>query len=426
MEKAIYKIIEPFLNKPLIVSVSGGPDSLVLYHILKKLNVDMVVVHFNHQKREESEAEAIYIKSLCDEALIPYEYFVLDLEDVNFQAEAHKLRRKHLLDVAFSYGSTTILTAHHLNDLAESILMKLSRGSNLLGYSGIQKVYHKDDYTFVKPLLDYSKDEILNYAKSHNIFFFEDHTNLSHDYTRNRFRHNILPSLIEENPAFLDKIKQFNQTLKESFDFIRKQTFSFLKDKKSILITNLKSLDLVIQKDVIAYLLEQKNLDITNDKIHSILNFLQESGPNSTFDLGDNFVFLKVYNKAYITEKIEIKPFKQQLSLDAFNVLPSSGYIVFEELNEDLNSYDINLCYNKLNMPLWARTRMPGDKLSFDYGTKKLKDFYIDKKIPKRLRDSDIIITDNEDVILAVLGRYYNTSPELKDTIKLRYKRGKY
>ena len=159
-------------------------------------------------------------------------------------------------------------------------------------------------------------------------------------------------------------------------------------------------------------------------KINGLVTFLLNAGPNQSYQLNEQYVFQKNYKHAFIKTKNEPVSFNVKLDIDAFNVLPNMGYITF--LNSQFNSsnYEINLCYNKIALPLWARTRKNGDTLVFSYGKKKLKDFYIDKKIPKHLRDSDIIITDNDGQILAVLGRYYNQLASNTNKISLVYKRG--
>lgn len=424
MRSSINKIMNPYLDKKIILSVSGGVDSLVLFHILKELGFELVVVHFNHQKRASSIKEALYLEQLMKQENIVYEYFVLDIPLKNFQNEAHLLRKKLLMETAQKYHTDVIVTAHHLNDLAESILMKLSRGSNLLGYAGIRKDYYKYKMHFVKPLLDTTKEEILRYAKEQNITYFEDESNQEDSYTRNRYRHHIVPTLIEENNAFLDKIKQYNITLTESFDFIRKQTIKFLNGKKSFLIPDFNLLDIALKRDIIAYLLELQTLDQSFEKISSILAFIDSSGPNATYDIGNNYVLQKTYHKLsleLINSKSEVY---QLLDLKSYNVLSDNTSIRFiEEITENTN-YGIKLCYNIIMLPLIARTRREGDTLYFPFGHKKLKDYYIDKKIPIKLRDSDIIITDSSNQVLAVLGRYYNQNPENKDAIYMKFNKG--
>ncbi len=425
MEKSIKTALKPYINKTIILSVSGGVDSLVLFHILKKHNFNLVVVHFNHQKRKQSLKEKTYIQNLCANLAVAFEYFALFIDEKeNFQDAAHKLRKKHLKEVANKYNTNIIITAHHLNDLAESVLMRLSRGSNLLGYSGISFKYFKDGFLFLKPLLYTEKDKIINYADENKIKYFKDYTNQLDAYTRNRFRNYIIPQLIEENPQFLTKIIQYNQMLNESFAFIRSQTQLFLNDKTSFLISNFQNLDKAVQKDVISYLLEKLKIPITTTKIQAIISFLLTAGPNQTFDLTKDKQVIKVYNKAYFKKKETPNFFKQQLHLDGLNILPNNTFVLFDNNFGEKTNNKVILCYNKLALPLFARTRQEGDILYFSYGHKKLKDYYIDKKIPKAQRNSDIIIADNNNQILAILGKYYNKNPNLKEQITMTFRKG--
>ena len=103
--------------------------------------------------------------------------------------------------------------------------------------------------------------------------------------------------------------------------------------------------------------------------------------------------------------------------------MKNGDVIIFNNNFNVNNNNEFVLCYNKLVLPLYARTRKPGDKLYFSFGHKKLKDFYIDKKIPLQKRNNDILIVDKSDTVLAVLGRYYNENANLKDKITLTYRR---
>lgn len=424
MKDKIKAVLEPHKNKKIVLSVSGGVDSLVLLSLLFKLKYSLVVVNFNHQQREQSKIEAKYIKKLCGENNISFEYFLLAVDqDTNFQSEASNLRRKHLIEVAKKYKTDVIVTAHHLDDLAETVLLKISRGSNLLGYSGIQQSYYKNGFYFLKPLLHVSKDDILNYAEKYNITYFEDESNISSLYTRNKIRHHVIPYLIEDNPAFLNKIIEYNKALFSAFDFIRKTTIAFLNDEDVFSLSKFIKLDEVIQKDVVAYLLEEENVEISTEKVDMIVDFLHLSGPNATIDIGESLQFKKAYYKAYIEEKTKYVAFKQELSLTDKNILENGDVIIFNNNFNDSINNSINLCYNKMALPLFARTREPGDRLSFSYGHKKLKDFYIDEKIPLNERIQDVLIVDSNEQILAVLGRYVNKNSSLKDKINLTYRR---
>lgn len=419
----VKNVINSHLKNKIILSVSGGVDSTVLLYLLKDLNADLVVVHFNHQQRPESVLEAEYVKALSKKFNYPFEYFELDIKE-DFHNEAHNQRRFHLINIAKKYETDVIITAHHLNDLLETILMRISRGSNLLGYSGFVESYYKDGIHFLKPLIEVTKEEILTYAKEHDIKYFVDASNESNTYTRNRYRNEIIPLLLKENESLLEKALQYNKTLSEAFFHIRKTSTAFLKNSESFIINDFLNLDVAIQKDVIAYLLENKDISFTYNKIEEIISFLETGGPNSYYDVGKNYVFKKVYKKVLLELKTEIKKVNQELNLDAFNVLNDNTVILFSHDLEDLNNYQVILCYNKLALPLFVRNRKPKDILYFPYGHKKVKDFYIDKKVPKQIRDSDLLIVDSNNQVLAILGKYYNENPNNQDKILLKFYRG--
>lgn len=424
MENIIKKLLSPHKNKKLVLSVSGGVDSTVLLDILIKLKFDLVLVNFNHQQRPEALDEAKYLKNLCLKEDIPFEYFLLDIKnDLNFQSEASRQRKEHLILVAKKYNTDVILTAHHLNDLAETVLLKLSRGSNILGYAGMQQVYFKYGMFFIKPLLFISKQEIENYAESNKVKYFTDSSNTSLTYTRNKIRHNVIPYLIKDNPAFLNKIIDYNKALSNAFNFIRNETIKFLNGSYSFLINEFLSFDESLKEDIIAYLLEEHDLLITTNKIKMIINYLATSLPNATLDLGKDILFIKEYNKAYIQEKTISKPFIQELIFNEENILPNGYVIIINNKTNTNNNNSHILCYNNIVEPLFARTRKPGDVLYFPFGHKKLKDFYIDKKVPLTKRDKDVLIVDSSGTILSVIGRYTNNNPNLKDKITLMYRR---
>jgi tRNA(Ile)-lysidine synthase len=170
--------------------------------------------------------------------------------------------------------------------------------------------------------------------------------------------------------------------------------------------------------------MESHELPFNQLKLDAMLSFLKTSGPNQSYVITKDYHLKRKYQKVVIEKIFSPRPFRQVLDLNAFNVFDNMGYVTFLDDTSNISVYEIKLCYNKLALPLWARHRESGDILEMPYGHKKLKDFYIDKKIPLDQRDKDIVITDNHNRILAVLGRYYNQSTDLTDSIKLRYKRG--
>ncbi len=417
MKNTILRLLNEHQNNKIIISVSGGVDSLVLFYLMHELKFDLVLVHFNHQQREASNDEALYLKDLTSKLNIPFEYFVLDIKN-DFHNQAHHLRKKHLKEVANKYHTNIIVTAHHANDLLESILIKVARGSNLLGYAGMTESYYKDGFYFYKPLLSFSKETIINYAQSNNITYLEDESNFKNDYLRNQIRN----TLLKGDYFPLDKITQYNELLSDAFSFIRKISISFLNNKDYFMITNFLQLENIIKLDVISYLLENEQIPFNQNKLKGIITFIEKAGPNTSFPLTANKKFIKVYNKAYITKNIKEVSFEQELDFECFNVLPNGTYIEFSKSFSFTDGLVVNLCYNNIALPLLARKRKAGDLLYFNFGHKKLKDFYIDKKIPLAERNKDIVIVDSNGEILAVLGRYQNTK-KFDSKIQLRFGR---
>ena len=221
--------VKNYLNKnnliipgeKIVVALSGGVDSSVLFDVLNKLGYEIIVAHVNHKKRIESDMEEEKIIEFCKNNSTPYEILHLDKIDKNFEAKAHNKRYEFFINVAKKYNAKYIATAHHADDNCETILMNIMSGSNLYGYGGISKDLEIDGIHIIRPLLLLSKDEIKEYAKTNNIIYYEDYTNALDDYTRNRIRHHIIPVLKKECSTLLDRTNAYSNQVHEAFDFIR-------------------------------------------------------------------------------------------------------------------------------------------------------------------------------------------------------------
>ncbi|MFU8793028.1 MAG: tRNA lysidine(34) synthetase TilS [Acholeplasmataceae bacterium] len=406
------------LNKKttLIISVSGGSDSMALAHLLASTAAKVVIVHFNHMQREQSRQEAEMVENFAKSHGFSYHYYTLELDKQNFQHQAHHMRRHYLKEVARIYQTPYILTAHHLDDLLESILIKLTKGSNLLGYAGMQYIHEKEGYAFVKPLLYVDKKSILSYLKEHNVAYMEDASNHEDHYLRNRYRHTITPIMKQENPNLLEQAQAFHYQLTHAFNYIRKQTLAYLKGAYELNLETFKTLDQAIKDDVIVYLIEAQHLKINHRTLLKILEMLASDKPNQSYQLSADLHFIKAYDKAYIKPLLSDSDVKIQLSegltryknMSIFTFLQDSA-VVTEEFSK--------LCYNKLAFPLWLRHKKEGDLLAFDYGHKKLKKLMIDLKIPTEQRKTLWVLTDNDDHILLVDGIYINQTLGSKNTL---------
>ena len=191
-------------NDTVVIGLSGGPDSMCLLSILECLpiKINIVCAHINHNIRKESEQEATFLKEYCANKGITFEYTKFEkkseTQDYN-EAELREKRYLYFAEIIAKYKAKYLFTAHHGDDLIETILMRITRGSNIKGYAGFPISTDKKTYQIIKPLIYLTKDEIVKYNKAHKIPSFEDATNTSNKYTRNRYRQNIPPFSKEEN-----------------------------------------------------------------------------------------------------------------------------------------------------------------------------------------------------------------------------------
>lgn len=406
--KEIKKYLDKKLNDNdvIILACSGGPDSMFLFHVLKSINkkIKIVCAHVNHNIRKESNEEYKYVEDLCNKNKIIFEgYVIKDRITNNFEDTARKIRYKFFNNLFDKYNAKYILTAHHNDDLIETVLMRISRGSNLPGYIGIKK----EDGRYLRVLLDISKEEIITYLDDNKIKYFIDYTNTDASYTRNRFRHNIVSKLKEENSNIKNKIIQFSKELKMYDDFVNLyiKNHRFIKDNILDLKKVLKEDILVIKKCIELIIKEiQKNnqLDVSNNNINDIIDMLFSKRSNIKINLNNNFIAKKSYDKFMI-----IKEIKRKSVLKIFNdYYEDEMWIIKKNLTSESNSnFEILLLEKEINLPLYIRGMKKGDVMEVkNLGHKKVKDIFIDSKIDVDERKSYPIVVDSQNNILWIPG----------------------
>ena len=202
----------PFLfNNKILIATSSGVDSVVLCNLCNDLGLDFSIAHCNFSLRgEESDEDAKFAEALAK--LLNVDFYLKKFNTISYkensglstQMAARELRYKWFDDLLINYDC--LLTAHHLDDQLETFLMNLSRGSGLGGLLGIPIINKKK----IRPLLNFSKNQIVNYARENNISWREDSSNLSNDYLRNEIRNNVIPEFKKSAP---DLLKNFNKSL---------------------------------------------------------------------------------------------------------------------------------------------------------------------------------------------------------------------
>ena len=209
----------------IVVGCSAGPDSMALLHYLSiNTKNKLICCHINHNKRKESKEEEKYLYNYCKKNNIIFETTKIDkYKENNFENEARNKRYDFYEKILTKYNSKYLFLAHHGDDLIETILMKISRGSNLEGYAGIKTISKKNNYYIIRPFLEYTKEDLIDYNKKHDLKYYIDKSNEDTTYTRNRYRKNILPLLKEENINIHNSFLVYSKTLLEYNAYIEEQ-----------------------------------------------------------------------------------------------------------------------------------------------------------------------------------------------------------
>ena len=420
----------------IVIGCSAGPDSMALVDMLLKIRekyrLNLIVAHVNHNLRDQSVQEENYLRDYCQKKNIMFECMLItEYGDDNFHNEARNIRYDFFEKVVRKYQANYLMTAHHGDDLIETVLMRITRGSNLNGYSGFKKIVDMDGYQIVRPLLSYTKQELEDYDKNHHIMYYVDDSNSKDKYTRNRYRKYILPFLKEEDPHVHLKYLKFSTVLSEANQFIECERDKAIKKviHNDILnISDFKELNSFIQKEVLYYMMNeyyQDDLILINDKhIELLLNLIYSNRANAFVNLPNEVVATKTYQELEL-KKITTEITTYEIEISKYVELPNQH--VIEQLEEVAgNGNDIcRLLSSEISLPLTVRTRRFGDRMALKgNGTKKIKDIFIDKKVKLSERDLWPVVVDAKGVVVWLPGlkksKYDKKKTEKYDII-LRY-----
>ena len=434
---SIDKVFTFHKDDRIVVGCSTGPDSMALVDMLLKIrdryNLSLIIAHVNHNVRKESFLEASFMKEYCALNNILFETMTIEeYGDDNFHNEARNIRYKFFDSIVHKYHAQYLMTAHHGDDLMETILMRMVRGSNLNGYSGFKMIVDMGDYQIVRPLITFTKQQLLDYDLENNVPFYVDKSNEKDKYTRNRYRKYILPFLKSEEKDVHLKFLKFSNTLNESSIFIEKVTKNAIKrcivDDK-ILIDKFLEEDEFIQKEILYYFLRnfyQDDLILIGDRhIDLILHLLHSRKGNSFINLPNDVIAKKNYNEFSFVKDVDVIT-SYEIEFDKYVMLPNNHSIELVDSIDNNSNFMCRLNSKEIALPLIVRTRRMGDKISVKglNGSKKVKDIFIDKKISMEERDSWPIVLDSMGNVVWIPGikksKFDKKSTEVYDII-LKY-----
>ena len=402
----------------VVLGVSGGPDSMALLHLMtrlkKALDIEVVCAHVNHNTGRPGQfEEQKFVERFCKQNNIVFETLTIDdYGDDNFHNEAHSKRYNYFDKLVKQYNAKYLLTAHHGDDLIETILMRIVRGSTLRGYSGFSKVVKKNGYKIIRPLIQVTKEEILEYNKKNNIKYALDSSNFKDVYTRNRFRKYIVPQLKKEDINVHKKFYKFSKTLLEYNEFIDKIVNSKIKEIYPNNVLNIEKFrieDKIIQQKVIYHILENTYQDdlmlITDKHVDILLDVIKSKRSNVKVHLPNGVQAIKSYD-TLVLSTINREVNSYDIELNKFVNLPNGKNIEVVKDTKLTNNFVCRLNSKEISLPLHVRSRQNGDKILIKgmIGKKKINDVFIDCKIPMDERDKWPIVVDNDGLVVWLPG----------------------
>lgn len=415
--KETQNFLEKFLSysDSIVVGISGGPDSMCLLNLLinlrEKFNLKIICAHVNHGLRKESDSEKIFVENYCANNNVIFEYMKIDNYHNNkfSENEAREKRYTFFNELIKKYKAKYLMTAHHGDDLIETILMRIVRGSNLKGYAGISRISEKENYQIIRPLISASKKEIIEYLNLNNIDYVIDESNKDQKYTRNRYRQQVLPFLEQEDKNVNLKFLKYSEELNKYNKYITK----IIKDKiKNIYNNNTINISELLKEDefIIEKIIEYVIMDIqsyylfniSDKQFMHIMNLLKSSG-NKQISLSDGFIARKSYNNLYI-EKNKISEEYEYTFVDKVQIENK----IIEQINSssEKSNFVLRINSEEITLPIIIRTVHKGDKIKIKNlnGSKKVSDIFIDAKIDKEKRKCYPIVTDSKNNIIWIPG----------------------
>lgn len=425
-----------------VIGVSGGVDSMVLLSsmvsIQDRLNLKLVLVHMNYHQRPTSDQDEALVLSYAKEHHIEAHSFdFVSSPFGNFQQEARNQRYHRFYELAKDKNADAICLAHHADDQMETILMRINRGTSFVGYAGMKEVSLYKDMPLLRPLIKSSKQELIDYAKENNVPYLQDESNMENHYTRNRYRHEVTPFLKSENPKSLEKWNEFSDDILEAYHLISKHSTAFI-EKNITLHNNVYSFEInlfqkeekIVQKDILkrlTNLASSNQTELTTEHIDSMNKIMNSKNPNLKKRFDAHLFVYKSYQKMSFTEKeIEVSPFEIIINDFSEIKLPNNDLIIISQNKRNNDGKTIELWYNNLDslFPLTLRSRKEKDLLHFSYGTKKLKDHLMDKKIPLSERNELPILVDSTGEIRYIPSIYTFIPDKKENKIYITYLKG--
>lgn len=403
----------PYLRESkLFLAISGGKDSMTLSHLLLQFGIEHTLLHCNFKLRaDESDGDEKFVRSYAEinKLILHVESFdtykISQEQKVTIQECARTLRYDWF-KIFLQEENSLLLTAHHRDDSIETFFINLLRGTGFRGLAGIPV----DENKIIRPLSSFTNEDIYRYIDTNKIEYRVDSSNAKRDYLRNKIRLDLIPSLVELDPDFQNKMGDIFEELNQVKKLIDLQVTNFnsvnLKKEKnsfSYTLASLRGLDAFFRQQVF------RNYGIHQKKFTAFEEFLNAKTGAQFYT--DHFSFLKDREEIIITtnsekkEKVNQQIDKLPFELNANDTLIfccKSNDIQLKKEIKNLQQVD----FSKLNFPLTLRNWQEGDKIKplGMQGTKLISDILIGKKINRNEKENILVIVNSDENIIAIVG----------------------
>ncbi|AIQ10646.1 tRNA lysidine(34) synthetase TilS [Paenibacillus durus] len=424
----------------IVVAVSGGPDSVALLHVLHEISqsrmpLTLICAHVNHGFRAESAQEAELVRRTAKELGIPFELAEFDIPSfmkesgLGPQEAAREKRYRFLIDTAKRRGARSVALAHHADDQAETVLMRLLRGSGLSGLAGMRWRRTEKNVELIRPFLRINKAALVDVCRRRGFLYAEDPSNAQTKYRRNAVRLKVLPFLTRYSPKLSRSLTQLAEIAGAEDDFMEDAAAKCFADivlqeqgKCTLDRAAFAVVPSALQRRLIKLILNYLSADTPETdfpKIEAVRRGILQDMPTAwSLDLGRGITCIRQYNTIYFLSA----PLDHQASY-AYRLPKPQPRLELSEINKALvmtlaergniaalkgegSRMSARFDYKELVFPLTIRSRLPGDtiKVMGLNGSKKVKDIYIDDKIPSTERSRIPLVCDGLGNIVWIPG----------------------
>lgn len=443
-------------GETVLVAVSGGADSLALlyglYEMRELMKCHLHVVHLNHSLRDNSSEDADFVHKHTTCLALPFTSHTVDVSrlaeewKLSTETAGRKARYEFFDTVSADVGATKVALGHHQDDIAETVLMNLIRGGGSDGLKGIAPI--RDD-KYIRPLTIFTRQEIEAYLKSINLIPREDPTNTDMHHLRNRVRHELLPLLEREyNPNIrvgLSRTAAIIGSESDYLDELTRKAFNHCLLNESKPPTIALSRDtflhyhIAIQRRIIRLSVSELKgtmQDFTFQHSNSILDIILGDKPNAKITLPNGIQFRRAYQDIFFeSEAIKTKNYQYPLNVPGRTTVAQLNTEVITKIYKMPDNepptipngiFEALLDFSKIKLPIIIRNRRKGDRIQPHgmRGTKKLKDYFIDLKVPQYERNRVPMLVRGDEILWIIgftTNEKYRIQSETQKCLHLKY-----